>query len=94
MTRGVSSTDATEALEAVRVTAERVHRFAAAVESDPSLENRGLWRGSLADLRAAIRDARSAGISTTAIQAVTAELPTGRFVRTATVESPQRAIAG
>ena len=70
-----------EALDAVRVTAERVHRFAADVEHDPSDEVRALWRGAMDDLCDAIRQARAAGCDTEDIQAATGDAPTGRFTR-------------
>lgn len=68
-----------ETLETLRVTAERVHRFADAVEEDPSDENRELWRAALRDLRDSIRDARAAGHDTAAIQEAAGPAPTGRF---------------
>lgn len=70
-----------EALDAVRVTAERVERFAGDVERDGSEESRRLWRAALADLRDAIRHARGRGCETTEIQEAAIEQPTGRFVR-------------
>jgi hypothetical protein len=79
--RGQSPSVHQEALETVRVTAQRVHRFAADVERDPSDDMRALWRASMDDLRAAIREARAAGCDTEAIQAVTGEERLGRFVR-------------
>jgi len=71
-----------EALDAVRVTAERVGRFAADVERDGSAENRKLWRAALVDLREAIRHARARGCETSEIQDASGDQPTGRFVPT------------
>ena len=70
-----------DALNDVRITAERVGRFAEDVERDDSVETRNRWRASLEDLRFMIRRARARGCDTEAIQEATGDQPTGRFVR-------------
>jgi len=70
-----------DALDEVRVTAERVGRFASEVEREGSDENRRLWRAALGDLRAAIRRARARGYDTEDIRAASGEQAAGRFVR-------------
>jgi hypothetical protein len=70
-----------DALDAVRVTAERVGRFASDVEHNGSAEARQRWRGSLEDLRDTIRHARASGFDTEAIQDAAGSQPRGRFVR-------------
>ena len=57
-----------EALEAVRVTADRVKRFSRAVETDPTGENRHLWRAALDDLTHAIRQGRAEGCNAEELQ--------------------------
>ena len=81
MGRGQTRYVSGEALETVRVTAQRVHRFAADVERDPSDETRALWRAAMDDLAHAIREARAAGADTAQIQSVTGEDRIARFVR-------------
>ena len=68
-------------LDTVRVTAERVRRFATDVEGDPSHENRQLWRAALSDLRRAIRDARAQGCLTSDIQDAAGDAVAPRFAR-------------
>ena len=68
-------------LDDVKVTAERVERFAAEVEREGSVENRKLWRAALGDLRHAIRNARERGFATDAIQKASGDQPSGHFVR-------------
>lgn len=63
------------------MTADRVRRFAAMIEDDPSTENRRLWREAMGDLRRGIRAARAAGAPASIIHDATDELPTGRFLR-------------
>jgi hypothetical protein len=70
-----------DALDAVRVTAQRVERFAADVEREGSAAARQRWRGSLEDLRDMIRHARARGFESEAIQEAAGSQPTGRFVR-------------
>lgn len=70
-----------EALDAVRVTAERVQRFVDDVEQTSSDDARDLWRASLDDLRHSIREARAQGFDTASIQEATAGQATGRFQR-------------
>ena len=70
-----------EALDAVRVIAQRVNRFAADVERDSSEETRLRWRAAMDDLCDAIREARAAGWDTATIHAATQGAPAGRFVR-------------
>jgi hypothetical protein len=70
-----------DALDAVRVTAERVGRFASDVEHDGSAEARQRWRGSLEDLRDTIRNARASGFESEAIREAAGTQPTGHFVR-------------
>ena len=70
-----------EALDAVRVTAQRVNRFAGDVEHDGSDETRLLWRAAMDDLCDAIREARAAGFDTATIQAATDNTRVGRFAR-------------
>ena len=65
----------------IQVTAQRVHRFAANVELDGSAENRELWKASLDDLRAAIRQARAAGLDSAEIRRAALGAEAGRFVR-------------
>jgi hypothetical protein len=72
---------ADEALDAVRVTAERVQRFVDDVEQAPSEDARERWRASLDDLRRSIREARAQGFETEAIQEATSGQSTGRFQR-------------
>jgi hypothetical protein len=70
-----------EALDKVRVTAQRVQRFVDDVEQDTTDDARHLWRASLDDLRHSIREARSAGFDTADIhEAAGGQLP-GRFER-------------
>ena len=52
---------AEDVLDEVKVTAERVDRFATDVERDSSVMNRKLWRAALADFSDAIRRARARG---------------------------------
>ena len=73
---------ADEALENVRVTAERVQRFVADVEEQPGADTRQRWRASLDDLRDSIRQARAEGCDTAAIQAATSGTELKRFQRT------------
>jgi hypothetical protein len=68
-----------EALETVRVTAQRVQRFAANAERDPQW--RPVWRAALSDLRVAIRRARAEGGDVSQIRAAAGEEPPGRFTR-------------
>jgi hypothetical protein len=70
-----------EALDAVRVTAQRVQRFVDDVEQDTSGDARYLWRASLDDLRQSIRHARSEGFDTADIQEATGGQVPGRFER-------------
>jgi hypothetical protein len=70
-----------DSLEDLRVTAQRVQRFADDVERDGSPENRGRWREALRDLRERIRHARAAGHDTAEIQQATGNLPASRFAR-------------
>jgi hypothetical protein len=70
-----------DALDAVRVTAERVGRFANDVEHHDSRETRQRWRASLEDLRDTIRRARARGFDIEDIQEAAGDHPTGRFVR-------------
>ena len=71
-----------EALDNVRVTAERVQRFVNDVEQDTTEDARQLWRASLEDLSRSIREARSAGFDTADIhEAAGGQLPR-RFERT------------
>ena len=72
---------ADEALDAVRVTAERVQRFIDDVEQQTTEDARYLWRASLEDLRASIRHARSAGFDTADIREATGGQSSGRFKR-------------
>ena len=72
---------ADEALDAVRVTAQRVQRFVDDVEQHTSEDARYLWRASLEDLRASIRHARSEGFDTADIQEATGGQASGRFER-------------
>ena len=72
---------ADEALDAVRVTAQRVRRFVNDVEQETTEDARYLWRASLEDLRASIRHARSEGFDTTDIQEATGGETPGRFER-------------
>ena len=65
----------------IRVTAQRVQRFARDVELNGSSESRDLWRASLDDLRVAIRQARAAGLNTEDIQHAALDTGTGRFTR-------------
>ena len=78
-----------DALDEVRVTAERVDRFAGDVERDSSAENRRLWRAALDDLRRAIRRARARGYESEAIQEASGEQPAGNFVRPPAEPAPQ-----
>jgi hypothetical protein len=55
-------------LDNVKVTAERVGRFARDVEHDGSTLNRKLWRAALADFSDAVRRARARGYESQAIQ--------------------------
>ena len=55
-------------LDNVKVTAERVDRFARDVEHDSSTVNRKLWRAALADFRDAVRHARARGYESQDIQ--------------------------
>jgi hypothetical protein len=55
-------------LDNVKVTAERVERFATDVERDSSSENRKLWRAALADYSEAVRRARARGYESHEIQ--------------------------
>jgi hypothetical protein len=66
-------------LEDLRVTAQRVQRFADDVERDGSPESRGRWREALRDLRHRIRHARAAGHDTAEIQEATGNVPASRF---------------
>ena len=69
-------------LECVRITAQRVQRFAADVEADPdSVLARAVWRASLEDLQDALRRARAAGWDRASLQAAAGDQPIGRFVR-------------
>jgi hypothetical protein len=71
-----------EALDNVRVTAQRVQRFDNDVEQSPSDDARQLWRASLEDLSRSIREARLAGFDTADIhEAAGGRLPR-RFERT------------
>ena len=70
-----------EALDAVRVTAQRVRRFVNDVERETTEDARYLWRASLEDLRASIRHARSEGFDTADIQEATDGKTPGRFER-------------
>jgi hypothetical protein len=68
------------ALEVVRVTAARVHRFADAVERDPfDEESRKLWRAALADFRRSVRQARAQGLDVSPIQEAAGHQLPGRF---------------
>ena len=75
-------------LDNIRVTAERVKRFAADVEAQPSQETRGRWRASLDDLRLAIREARAAGAETDEIQQAAQGARAARFQRDAGDTAP------
>jgi hypothetical protein len=79
-------------LDNIRVTAERVKRFAADVEAQPTTETRGRWRAALDDLCLAIREARAAGAQTDEIQEAAQGTPAARFQRdageTAAAEQP------
>jgi hypothetical protein len=69
-------------LEVVRVTAERVRRFADDVERNPrDGESRRLWRAALDDFRRSVRDARAEGSDVAAIQEAAGERAPGRFAR-------------
>jgi hypothetical protein len=70
-----------EALDNVRVTAQRVQRFVDDVEKDTTDDARQLWRASLDDLRHSIREARSAGFDTADIHAAAGGHLPGRFER-------------
>jgi hypothetical protein len=72
---------ADEALDAVRVTAERVQRFADDVERETFDDARLLWRASLSDLSRSIREARSAGHDIAEIQDAAGGQVPGRFTR-------------
>ena len=69
------------ALLEIQVTAQRVQRFASHVELDNSAENRELWRAALDDLRAAIRQARMAGLESGDIRQAALGVDAGRFAR-------------
>ena len=75
-------------LDAIRVTAERVQRFLADLEQDPSPANRERWRGAMADLRLSIRHARAEGLQAAEIQEATAGIENGRFRRVVATEAP------
>ena len=75
-------------LDNIRVTAERVKRFAADVEAQPSQETRARWRAALDDLRLAIREARAAGAETDEIQQATRGTRAPRFQRDAGDRAP------
>ena len=57
-----------DVLDEVKVTAERVDRFATDVERNGSVVNRRLWRAALADFRDAVRRARARGYETQDIE--------------------------
>ena len=64
----------------MRVTAERVQRFAEDVVIDPSDETRQRrWRGALQDLRELIHHARAEGCDPEAIHAAAGVKNGGRF---------------
>ena len=81
---------ADEALENVRVTADRVRRFVDDVERETTEDARYLWRASLEDLRASIRQARSEGYGIEDIHAAAGGRAPGRFERRPTpAEQPE-----
>ena len=80
-----------DALETVRVTSDRVRRYTAAVEEDPSEECRRQWRAALDHLRSAIRAARAAGVPPDVIREAAAAQPTGRFLRADEAAEPTAA---
>ena len=66
----------------MRVTAERVQRFAGDVEADPASEQaRALWRAAILDFRDTVRTARAAGWNREALEAAASGEPLGRFDR-------------
>jgi hypothetical protein len=77
-------------IEDLRVTAQRVQRFADDVERDGSPENRGRWREALRDLRDRIRHARAAGHDTAEIQEATGNVPSSRFAPAPDAAAEQR----
>lgn len=74
-----------ECLDAIRVTAERVQRFASDVDVDTgsASEARERWRAALGDLRDLIRHARVLGIDPALIHHAALGVETQRFARLA-----------
>lgn len=70
-----------ELLQEVRVTAERVRRFADATDGPDGELARRLWRDALQDLREAIRAARAGGHRSRAIRIASGQLGDERFAR-------------
>jgi hypothetical protein len=85
-----------DALDAVSVTAQRVHRFADEVEHDPTDINRKLWRAALRDFRETVRRARAEGHETAEIQSAAGDAAPRRFAPSPGEPDtpPRRAAAG